>query len=84
VTVTLDPLFDLGTIIGKVFEDQDSDGRQGPGEAGIPGAMVALDDGTYAITDPFGRYHFPAVRPGQRLVKVNLLSLPTAPPRPAR
>ncbi len=77
VTITLDPDFDLSTIIGKVFEDQDSDGRQDDGELGIPGVMIALDNGTYAITDGDGRYHFPAVRPGQRMVKINLNSLAT-------
>lgn len=75
VRVTLDPTFDLGTIIGKVFEDKNADGWQDPGEAGIPAAMVALDDGTYAITDEHGRYHFPAVNPGQRLVKINLIGM---------
>jgi uncharacterized repeat protein (TIGR01451 family) len=75
VTVTLDPTFDLGTIIGKVFEDKNRNGWQDRDEPGVAGVMVALDDGTYAITDEYGRYHFPAVRPGQRLVKINLLSL---------
>jgi len=75
VEVALDPLFDLGTIIGKVFEDHDGDGWQDAGEKGIPGAMVVLDEGTYALTDPYGRYHFPAVAPGERLVKINLLGL---------
>lgn len=75
VTVTLDPLFDLGTIIGKVFDDKNRDGWQDEGEQGIAGIMVALDDGTYALTDEYGRYHFPAVKPGHRLVKVNLSSL---------
>jgi len=76
VTVTLDPLFDLGTIIGKVFEDKNKDGWQDPDEPGIPSVMVALDNGTYALTDEFGRYHLPAIKPGQRLVKINLLDLP--------
>ena len=75
IEIIEDTLFDLGTIIGKVFYDADSDGWQGAGEAGIAAAMVALDDGTYALTDQFGRYHFPAVKPGQRLVKINLNSL---------
>jgi len=30
VSVIMDPLFDLGTIIGKVFEDEDGDGWQDP------------------------------------------------------
>jgi len=76
VSVVIDPLFDLGTIIGKVFEDKDRNGRQDQGEQGIGNVMVALDDGTYALTDQYGRYHFPAVRPGQRLVKINLQTLP--------
>jgi len=78
VTVTFDPIFDLGTIIGKVFKDKDGDGWQDEGEEGIGGAMVALDNGTYALTDEYGRYHFPAVAPGHRLVKINLAELPSA------
>ncbi len=76
VTVTLDPLFDLGTIIGKVFDDKNNDGWQDKDEPGVSGAMVVLDTGTYALTDDYGRYHFPMVRPGHHLVKINLQSLP--------
>lgn len=70
-----DPIFDLGTIIGKVFQDIDGDGWQDSGEAGIGGAMVALDNGVYALTDVHGRYHFPAVEPGQRMVKLNVAAI---------
>jgi len=70
-----DPVFDLGTIIGKVFQDLDGDGWQDSGETGIGGAMVALDDGVYALTDTHGRYHFPAVEPGQRMVKLNVTAI---------
>ncbi len=52
-----DPIFDLGTIIGKVFHDLDGDGWQDSGETGIGGAMVALDDGVYSLTDTHGRFH---------------------------
>ncbi|MEL7450878.1 MAG: OmpA family protein, partial [Pseudomonadota bacterium] len=76
--VMLDPVFDLGTIIGKVYHDANRDGWQQLDEPGIGEVMVALDDGTYALTDNHGRYHFPAVRPGQRLVKVNRNTLPGA------
>jgi outer membrane protein OmpA-like peptidoglycan-associated protein len=75
VTVTFDPIFDLGTIIGKVFNDENRDGWQDRGEDGVAGVMVALDDGTYVLTDEYGRYHFPAVKPGHRLLKINLRSL---------
>jgi uncharacterized repeat protein (TIGR01451 family) len=70
-----DPVFDLGTIIGKVFQDLDGDGWQDSGETGIGGAMVALDNGIYALTDTHGRYHFPAVEPGQRMVKLNVATI---------
>ena len=73
--VVADPMFDLGTIIGKVFNDLDGDGWQDRGELGISGAMVALDSGSYVLTDANGRYHFPAVKPGQRMVKLNVHSI---------
>ncbi len=76
VEVTQDLVFDLGTIIGKVYEDRNADGEQQPDEPGVAGAMVVLDNGTYALTDPQGRYHFPALLAGHRMVKLNLLSLP--------
>lgn len=75
VEVTLDPLFDLGAVIGKVYEDTDRDGVQDDGEAGVRGAMVVMDTGVYALTDEHGRYHFPAVQPGAHLIKINLQAL---------
>jgi uncharacterized repeat protein (TIGR01451 family) len=75
LVITADPIFDLGTVIGKVFYDVDGDGWQDRGEAGISGAMVALDTGTYVLTDVYGRYHFPAIKPGQRMLKLNLNSI---------
>ncbi len=75
VEVRADLAFDLGTIIGKVYFDRNGDGVQGPDDPGMAAAMVALDDGTYSLTDEFGRYHFPAVQPGQRLVKLNIASV---------
>jgi len=73
--IVSDPIFDLGTVIGKVFYDIDGNGWQDRGETGISGAMVALDSGTFALTDAHGRYHFPAIEPGQRMVKLNLNSI---------
>src|SRR5206468_12045038 len=46
VEVRLDPIFDLSTIIGKVFQDANRNGWLDPGEPGVPVAVVALDDGT--------------------------------------
>ena len=59
-----------GTIIGKVFFDDNGNGIQDDGEAGFPGAEIVLDDGTHVITDDFGRYSIPNVRPGRRVVRL--------------
>lgn len=76
VRVGYDPIFDLGTVIGKVFFDENRDGQQDAGETGIARVMVALDDGTYVVTDGDGRFHFPGVSPGERLIKINKTTLP--------
>ena len=76
VEVIADPILDQSTIIGKVFQDPNRNGFQDPGESGIARAMVVLDNGTYALTDEHGRYHFPAIEPGHRMLKINLHSLP--------
>ena len=76
VRVEMDPIFDLGTIIGKVFEDNNGNEVQDRGERGIADAMVVLDNGTYVLTDHYGRYHIPGIRPGHRMLKINRQSLP--------
>jgi len=76
VSLIEDPEFDLGTIVGKVFDDKDGNGVQGPGENGIGGVVVAMEDGVYAVTDGNGMYHIAAVQPGNRLVKINVHTLP--------
>lgn len=76
VEVALDPLFGLGTILGRVYEDRDGDQRQGRDEPGVAGARVVLDDGTYALTDAQGLYHLVNLRPGHRLLKLDVHSLP--------
>jgi uncharacterized repeat protein (TIGR01451 family) len=74
VAVEDDPLFTLATVIGRVFEDSDRDGRQGRDERGVASAVVVMDEGTYVTTDRFGRFHIPDVRPGQRLFKIDTKS----------
>lgn len=75
IKVVFDPTFDLGTIIGKVWSDKNRNGWQDKGEDGVAGVMVVLDDGTYVLTDEYGRYHIPAIKPGHRMLKINLRSL---------
>ncbi|NNE42738.1 MAG: hypothetical protein HKN12_00890, partial [Gemmatimonadetes bacterium] len=75
VRVGEDAEFERSTVIGKVFEDLDGDGRQDDGESGIGFARIVMDDGTYVVTDRYGRFHVPYVAPGQRVLKLDVESL---------
>lgn len=60
VEIVPDKIFDDATIIGKVFEDINQNGRQDDEtEKGIPGIRVITIEGISAETDEFGRYHIP-------------------------
>lgn len=76
--ITLDPgiLSDCGTLIGRVFEDKNFDGEQQPGEAGIPNAVIFLDDGNRIVTDADGLFSVQKMLPGQRTGTLDLSSLP--------
>jgi uncharacterized repeat protein (TIGR01451 family) len=56
-----DPIFDLSTVIGKVFNDLNENGSQDPGEHGLPGVRLATVSGEVILTDANGRYHIPAL-----------------------
>ena len=45
-------------------------------ESGIEGVRVVSDTGIYAITDHDGKYHFPYIETGQRLLKIDPSTLP--------
>jgi len=76
--ITLDPgiLSDCGTLIGRVFEDKNFDGEQQPGEAGIPNAVIFLDDGNRVVTDADGLFSVQKMLPGQRTGTLDVASLP--------
>jgi uncharacterized repeat protein (TIGR01451 family) len=57
VRVVPDTTFDCTDVIGKVFDDANGNGRQDPGEKGLPGVRVLTTRGLAAITDEFGRFH---------------------------
>jgi uncharacterized repeat protein (TIGR01451 family) len=77
-----DPLIDQSRIFGKVFDDQDGDGWQDEGEAGIPGVRLATVEGLVIETDSEGRYHIEglsvsnAFRGQNFVVKVDASTLP--------
>ena len=73
---------DRAYIIGKVFTDCNNDGvqtatsRNEPGEAGIPGVRIFLEDGTSAITDGEGKYSFYGLLAKTHVLKVDRTTLP--------
>lgn len=82
IEVENDALFDLTTIIGKVFHDKNKNGVQDEGEIGIPGAKVVSATGEIITTDRYGRYHLAAVESGRNdrgtnfILKLDVDSLP--------
>ncbi|MEM6731159.1 MAG: hypothetical protein AAF658_06365, partial [Myxococcota bacterium] len=71
-----DPIFDQGTVLGRVFCDDDGNGVMSRDEVGLPGARVYLDTGFYVDTDASGKYHFRGVRPGRHVIKADLNTVP--------
>jgi uncharacterized repeat protein (TIGR01451 family) len=67
------------SLIGKVYNDINKNGKQDKNEKGIPGIAVVLDDGQVAITDKHGRYSFPEVSPGIHAVRLDQRMLPGGP-----
>jgi uncharacterized repeat protein (TIGR01451 family) len=67
VRIARDTLSDRMTIIGRITDGGcavDPDNANGLG-----GVRVMLEDGSYAVTDPDGRYHFEGVLPGTHVVQ---------------
>ncbi|PKP88804.1 MAG: hypothetical protein CVT78_01160 [Alphaproteobacteria bacterium HGW-Alphaproteobacteria-17] len=74
IAIKRDQLGDRMTIIGRVT---DGGCTVDPGSSdGIAGVRVMLQDGSYAVTDEDGRYHFEGVRPGLHVVQIDPSTLP--------
>ncbi|MGZ8284449.1 MAG: hypothetical protein ACXWUQ_02345 [Allosphingosinicella sp.] len=74
VRIRRDEIAGRMTILGRV-----TDGGCGANPvtaAGVPGVRVMLEDGSYAVTDRDGRYHFEGVRPGTHVVQIDDMTLP--------
>ncbi len=65
-------------VIGKVFVDENRNGRQDSGELGISGVDVWTDDGEITTTDSEGRFSFQNLRPGQHAYHIDAVTLPSA------
>lgn len=71
VEVQSEFLQNVNTLIGRVVVGCDSQGTQG-----VEKARVIMEDGSYAVTDKHGDYHFQAVTNGTHVVQLDLVSLP--------
>ncbi|WP_248447694.1 DUF7507 domain-containing protein [Sinorhizobium meliloti] len=83
VEIIVEPVFDCGDIIGKVFDDENRNGYQDKGEPGLPGVRVATVKGWLITTDEYGRFHvacadLPEARIGSNFImKLDTRTLPT-------
>ncbi len=59
VKIKTEHVFDCGDVIGRVFDDRNSNGYAGDGEAGLPGVRVVTVNGLILTTDKNGRFHIP-------------------------
>jgi len=68
-------LGDRAIILGRIFEDRNANGVPDPGEPGVPGVRVYLEDGSFTVSDPEGQYSFTGVSPGSHVVKIDRSTL---------
>ncbi|WP_108791222.1 DUF11 domain-containing protein [Erythrobacter sp. Alg231-14] len=73
VDIQRETIADRMTVIGRITAGPCTLDDPRPG---IPGVRVVMEDGSYAITDADGRYHFEGVVPGTHVVAVAGMTLP--------
>ncbi|OGW98690.1 MAG: hypothetical protein A2Z81_07805 [Omnitrophica WOR_2 bacterium GWA2_45_18] len=87
VKVVMDPLFDLGTVIGKVFFDTNENGIQDKPEyvhldretiieEPVANARIVMEDGTVVTADKNGQFSIPALMPGRHVLRLDESTLP--------
>jgi uncharacterized repeat protein (TIGR01451 family) len=62
-------------IVGRVIVDNCDDEPVEEND-GVEGIRIYLEDGTYALTDDEGKYHFEGVEPGVHVVQLDIESVP--------
>lgn len=74
VRIRRDEIAGRMTIVGRVVDG--GCGADPAKAAGVAGVRVMLEDGSYAVTDRDGRYHFEGVKPGTHVVQLDDMTLP--------
>ena len=62
------------TIVGRITAG--GCGVDAARQPGVGGVRVIMEDGSYTVTDPDGRYHLDSVRPGTHVVQIDQSTLP--------
>jgi uncharacterized repeat protein (TIGR01451 family) len=75
VRIRRDSIAGRMTIVGRVTDG--GCGADPAKAAGVAGVRVMLEDGSYAVTDRDGRYHFEGVQPGTHVVQLDDMTLPS-------
>lgn len=73
VDIERDTIAGRMTLVGRITTGT-CDIRDG--RIGVAGVRVMLEDGSFAITDPDGRYHFEGLVPGTHVVQAAEITLP--------
>ena len=74
IDIQREGIADRMTIIGRVTAGDCT--IEPAARRGIAGVRVMLEDGSFAVTDGDGRYHFEGVVPGTHVVQVARMTLP--------
>lgn len=67
---------DRAYIVGQVYVDCDGNRLRDPGEPGIPGVRLYLENGSYAVTDGEGKFSFYDVIARTHVLKLDPGTLP--------
>ncbi len=65
-----------GTILGKVYLDENNNGSQDEGEKGIEGVVIILENGITVVTGPEGKYSITGIKGGFHVLKLDDWTLP--------
>lgn len=63
-------------VIGRVFEDRNSNGKFDEGERAASGVRIYLNNGNSVVTDENGQYNFPSVNSGSVVLSLDPITLP--------
>ncbi len=75
VDVLEDVLIERSFLVGRVMVGECTD-PVGQAHDGVGGVRILLENGTYAITDPEGRFHFAALSPDTHVAQLDTGTVP--------